>query len=55
MISDTDFVAQFFDRDTTHEMADKGMNVMMEFWAYSERIDTILETLEKARVEIFEE
>ncbi len=55
MIQGDDFVAQFYDRDTTPEMADEGMNGMMEFWDHPERIDSILKRLETVRNEVFSE
>jgi len=55
MIQGADFVAQFYDRDTTPEMADEGMNGMMEFWDHPDRIDSILERLETVRKEVFTE
>jgi multiple sugar transport system substrate-binding protein/raffinose/stachyose/melibiose transport system substrate-binding protein len=55
MIQGADFVAQFYDRDTTPEMADEGMNGMMEFWDHPERIDSILGRLETVRQEVFAE
>jgi multiple sugar transport system substrate-binding protein/raffinose/stachyose/melibiose transport system substrate-binding protein len=55
LIQGTDFVAQFYDRDTTPEMADEGMNGMMEFWDNPDDIDDILTRLEAARQEIFAE
>lgn len=58
MIRDTDMVLQFYDRDTTPEMADVGMNGMMAFWddPYNdEALDEILAELETARQEIFAE
>jgi multiple sugar transport system substrate-binding protein/raffinose/stachyose/melibiose transport system substrate-binding protein len=55
MIREADYVAQFYDRDTTPEMADEGMNGFMEFWANPGKIDDILKKLEAARVEIFTE
>lgn len=56
MINSSDFVAQFYDRDTTPEMADDGMNAFMEFWEnHSEAdINKICDRLEKSRQEIFE-
>ena len=48
-------MAQFYDRDTTPEMADEGMNGFMEFWDNPEDIDDILAELEAARQEIFTE
>lgn len=57
MINDTDFVAQFYDRDTTPEMADVGMNAFMEFWDNhsSADIDRICAKLEQTRREVFTE
>ena len=53
LIKGADFVAQFYDRDTTPPMADKGMNAFMAFWDNTDMIDSILEQLEKDRQEIF--
>ena len=55
MIQGADYVAQFYDRDTTPEMADVGMNGFMEFWANPDDIDSILLKLEKTRLEVFTE
>jgi multiple sugar transport system substrate-binding protein/raffinose/stachyose/melibiose transport system substrate-binding protein len=54
LIQRADFVAQFYDRDTTPEMADEGMNGMMEFWDNPDSIADILDRLEEVRQEIFE-
>ena len=54
MIQSADYVAQFYDRDTTPEMADKGMNGFMEFWDNPGQIDVILARLEAARKDIFQ-
>ncbi len=54
LIEGADFVAQFYDRDTTPEMADEGMNAFMAFWDDPDSIDTLLEDLEASRQEIFE-
>jgi ABC-type glycerol-3-phosphate transport system substrate-binding protein len=57
LIDGADFVAQFYDRDTTPEMADVGMNGFMEFWEnHSESdIDRITAKLEATRLEVFTE
>ena len=55
LINNADMVLQFYDRDTTPEMADVGMNGMMAFWDDPTQIDAILEELEAARLEIFGE
>ena len=54
LIQGADFVAQFYDRDTTPEMADEGMNSFMEFWDNPGNIGDILARLETVRQEIFE-
>ena len=54
LIDGADFVAQFYDRDTTPEMADEGMNAFMAFWDDPSLIDELLADLEKTRQEIFE-
>ncbi len=55
MIESADLVVQFYDRDTTPEMADAGMNGMMAFWDDPEAIDDILTDLEVTRQEVFAE
>ncbi|MGQ9628475.1 MAG: ABC transporter substrate-binding protein [Anaerolineae bacterium] len=54
LIKEADFVAQFYDRDTTPEMAEEGMSAFVEFWDNPDNIDDILARLEAARKEIFE-
>jgi ABC-type glycerol-3-phosphate transport system substrate-binding protein len=54
LIDGADFVAQFYDRDTTPEMADEGMNAFMAFWDDPDSIEALLAELEKVRIEIFE-
>ncbi len=53
MMENVDVLAQFYDRDTTPEMADKGMDGMMEWWYTPDDIDKILKRLEKDRKRIF--
>lgn len=55
LVQSADQVLQFYDRDTTPEMADAGMDAMMEFWDNPEDIEEILEILEEDRVRIAEE
>ncbi|MDC7221226.1 MAG: ABC transporter substrate-binding protein [Spirochaetales bacterium] len=57
MINNTDYVAQFFDRDTTPEMANIGMDSFMELWEKHtpEDIDRLCKRLEEARQDIFSE
>jgi len=49
MLSKTNQVAQFFDRDAPAEMAKAGMEGFQEFMVKPERLDTILKRLEKVR------
>ena len=46
-------VAQFYDRDTKAEMASIGMESFQEFMVKPERLEKILERLEKARQRIY--
>ena len=55
LIETADLVMQFYDRDTTPEMADVGMNGFMAYWDNPDAIDDILADLEAARQEIFVE
>jgi len=55
LINGADYVAQFYDRDTTPEMADKGMNGFMEFWANTDKAEEILGRLEADRKDLFTE
>ena len=55
LINGADYVAQFYDRDTTPEMADKGMNGFMEFWAKPGQAKQILDRLEADRADLFTE
>lgn len=52
LIQSADYVAQFYDRDTTPEMADSGMNAMMDFWADPSSIDDLLLEMEDDRVRL---
>ena len=53
LIETADLVLQFFDRDTTPEMADVGMNGIMAYWDSPEAIDDILSELFHFRKAIF--
>ncbi len=52
MLQNADYIAQFYDRDTTPPMADAGMNAFMAFWDNPGDIATILEDLDAERVRI---
>jgi multiple sugar transport system substrate-binding protein len=43
-------LSQFFDRDTEPEVAKVGMDGFVEFMAYPDRVDSILQKIEAARV-----
>ncbi len=47
-------IAQFFDRDAPAEMAKAGMEGFQEFMVKPDRLDQILDRLEKARVRIYQ-
>ncbi len=55
LIQTADYVAQFYDRDTTAEMADAGLSAFVEFWDDPSAIDDILARLEEDRLRIAEE
>jgi ABC-type glycerol-3-phosphate transport system substrate-binding protein len=55
LIQGADYVAQFYDRDTTPEMADEGMNGFMQFWDNPDEIEEILAYLQTVAEEIFVE
>lgn len=55
LIQSADYVAQFYDRDTTPEMADAGMNAMMEYWDNQDAIGDLLVELEETRLQILED
>jgi multiple sugar transport system substrate-binding protein len=53
MLSEADGLAQFYDRDTEEEMARIGMQGFQEFMIRPDRLEAILERLERARQRIF--
>lgn len=53
LLKSADYIAQFFDRDTTPEMAERGMAAFQEFMNDPSKIDNILAQLEKDRERIF--
>ena len=55
LIQSADYVAQFYDRDTTPPMAEAGMDGFMRFWDDPSSIDQILEDLEAERQRNLEE
>ena len=55
LIQSADFIAQFYDRDTTPPMAEAGMDGFMRFWDDPSSIDKILADLEAERQRILAE
>jgi multiple sugar transport system substrate-binding protein/raffinose/stachyose/melibiose transport system substrate-binding protein len=55
MLAGADYIAQFYDRDTTPPMAEVGMDGFMAFYENPDDIDSILETLEAERLRLLEE
>jgi multiple sugar transport system substrate-binding protein/raffinose/stachyose/melibiose transport system substrate-binding protein len=55
LVQGADYVAQFYDRDTTPEMAEAGMDAFMAFWDDPSSIDSLLEELDADRVRLAEE
>lgn len=54
MLNKAAYIAQFYDRDTTPEMADKGMAAFAKFFNNTNDIDGLLKSLEKDRAAIFD-
>ncbi|MFW5643185.1 MAG: ABC transporter substrate-binding protein, partial [Alkalispirochaeta sp.] len=54
MLNSADGLAQFYDRDTTPEMASVGMEGFQEFMVNPDRVDAIRERLDEERKKIFE-
>ncbi len=54
MLSTASALAQFFDRDAPAEMAKAGMEGFQEFMVAPDRIDAILERLEKIRAKVYQ-
>lgn len=55
LIQSADYIAQFYDRDTTPPMAEAGMDGFMRFWDDPTQIDQILADLEAERQRILSE
>lgn len=55
MLGSADYIAQFYDRDTTPPMAEVGMDGFMAFYENPDDIDNILATLEAERLRLLEE
>ncbi|MCS7040550.1 MAG: hypothetical protein NZP34_13165, partial [Caldilineales bacterium] len=55
LIQSADFIAQFYDRDTTPPMAEAGMDGFLRFWDNPDDLDQILADLEAERQRILAE
>lgn len=53
LLQGADYIAQFYDRDTVPEMAERGMAAFVEFWNNPDQVDSILDNLEAERERIF--
>lgn len=53
ILNEAQSIAQFFDRDTSEDLATIGMKGFQEFMAKPDRLDQVLETLERARKRIY--
>jgi len=53
LLANADGLAQFFDRDTSDDLANIAMKGFQEFLLKPERTDAILETIERARARIY--
>ena len=53
MLQESDYIAQFYDRDTSPEMADVGMQAFVQFMDNPGDVDQILDDLEAERERIF--
>ncbi|MER3602851.1 MAG: hypothetical protein C4298_02850 [Thermus sp.] len=53
VLSRANYTAQFYDRDTHPEMAERGMNGFVQFMANPGQIGSILQALEADRKRIF--
>jgi ABC-type glycerol-3-phosphate transport system substrate-binding protein len=54
MLQDSDVIAQFYDRDTHPDMAERGMSAFVEFWNNPDDIDGILDRLDEERKRVFD-
>ena len=53
LLDSTQHFAQFFDRDTSEDLATGGMKGFQEFMVKPERVDHVLDDLERARKRIY--
>jgi multiple sugar transport system substrate-binding protein len=53
LLARADGLAQYFDRDTSEDLANIAMKGFQEFMLYPERLNAILDTIERARARIY--
>lgn len=53
MLQESDYIAQFYDRDTHPDMAERGMNAFIEFWNNPDDLDGILDRLDEERQRVY--
>jgi multiple sugar transport system substrate-binding protein len=53
LLDRADGLAQYFDRDTSEDLANVAMKGFQEFMLKPDRLDSILETIERARARIY--
>jgi multiple sugar transport system substrate-binding protein len=53
LLAGADGLAQYFDRDTSEDLANIAMKGFQEFMINPDRLDVVLETIERARVRIY--
>ncbi len=53
LLARADGLSQYFDRDTSEDLASVAMRGFQEFMVYPDRVDSIIESIERARVRIY--
>lgn len=54
MLQGADYIAQFYDRDTHPDLAERGMSAFVEFWNNPDDLDGILDRLDEERQRVYE-
>lgn len=55
MLQESDYIAQFYDRDTHPDLAERGMSSFVEFWNNPDDLDGILDRLDEERKRVYEQ
>jgi multiple sugar transport system substrate-binding protein len=53
LLASADGLAQYFDRDTSEDLANVAMKGFQEFMVHPARLESILATIERARARIY--